>query len=176
MRIATVLAALVAALALVAAGCGGGSEEAGEDTDTTAVTETTTDETTTDETTTDEGTTDDGGFSGVLADEDCLALAAAGASFAQAFATGTGSSEDAEELEELASKVPDEIEDDVRTLAEAYAKYAAELKDIGIDTGQTPTAEQLQALQAALASFDQQAVTAASERLAAWAQENCPGS
>ena len=58
-------------------------------------------------------------------------------------------------------------------LAEAFATYAEELQDIGLEAGATPTAEQLQQLQAALASIDQTEVTAASERLGAWAQENC---
>ncbi len=58
-------------------------------------------------------------------------------------------------------------------LAEAFATYSEELQDIGIQAGATPTAEQLQQLQAALASIDQAEVTAASERLGTWAEENC---
>lgn len=169
MRWLTIAVALTA-LVLVGAGCGGDDEAAS---DTTTLSDTTTDDTTTDDTTTDEETTDDTDLSGVLVDEDCLALAAAGASFAQAFAGGSGASEE-NAFEELADKVPDEIEDDVRVLAEAYADYAAELEGIGLEEGQTPSAEQIQQLQAALASFDSQAISEASERLAAWAQTNCP--
>jgi hypothetical protein len=169
----TIAVVALSALALVGAGCGGDDEEASDE---TTLTDTVTDDTTTDETTTDEGTTDeettDDDLSGVLADEDCRALAAAGAAFAQAF-TGAGGAEDVQAFEELADEVPDEIEADVRVLAEAYATYSAELEDIGLTAGQTPNAEQLQQLQAVLASIDQQEVTAASERLSAWATENC---
>jgi hypothetical protein len=160
--------AAVVALSVVAVGCGGGDESASGD---TTATETTTDETTTEDTTTD-GTTPD--LSGVFADEDCLALVAAVASFSQAFAGVTSSSDETTAFQELADKVPDEIAADVQVLAEAYADYAAELQDIGIEAGAAPTAEQLQQLQTALASFDQDAVSEASQRLSTWAQTNCP--
>ena len=158
----------VFALSVVAVGCGGGDESASGD---TTATETSTDETATEETTTDGTTTD---LSGVFADEDCLALVAAAASFSQAFTGTSATSDETNAFEELAAKVPDEIKADVQVLAEAYAKYAAEIKDIGIEAGQTPSAEQLQQLQAALASFDQQGVSEASQRLSTWAQANCP--
>jgi ABC-type glycerol-3-phosphate transport system substrate-binding protein len=160
--------AAVVAMSVVAVGCGGGDESASGD---TTATEASTDETATEETTTDGTTTD---LSGVFADEDCLALVAAAASFSQAFTGTSASSDETNAFEELAAKVPDEIKADVQVLAEAYAKYAAEIKDIGIEAGQTPSAEQLQQLQAALASFDQQGVSEASQRLSAWAQTNCP--
>jgi hypothetical protein len=160
--------AAVVAMSVVAVGCGGGDESASGD---TTATETSTDETTTEETTTDGTTTD---LSGVFADEDCLALVAAAASFSQAFTGTSATSDETNAFEELAAKVPDEIKADVRVLAEAYAEYAAEIKDIGIEAGQTPSAEQLQQLQAALASFDQQGVSEASQRLSTWAQTNCP--
>jgi hypothetical protein len=161
------LSILVLAVALVAAGCGG-DDEPSSASDDTSIEETLTEDTTTGETTSDE-TTD---LSGVLEDEDCLALASAGSAFAQAF-TGTSSAEDAEAFQELADSVPDEIKADVQILAEAFATYSEELQDIGLEAGATPTAEQLQQLQAALASIDQAEVTAASERLGTWAQENC---
>ena len=160
--------AAVVAMSIVAVGCGGGDESASGD---TTATETSTEETTTEETTTDGTTTD---LSGVFADEDCLALVAAAASFSQAFTGTSASSDETNAFEELAAKVPDEIKADVQVLAEAYAKYAAEIKDVGIEAGQTPSAEQLQQLQAALASFDQQGVSEASQRLSTWAQTNCP--
>ena len=152
-------------MSVLAVGCGGGDESASGDT-----TETTTEETTTEETTTDE-TTD---LSGVFADEDCLALVAAVTSFGQAVAGVTSSSEQTTALQELADKVPEEIAADVQVLAEVYADYAAELQDIGIEPGATPSAEQLQQLQTALASLDQEGVTEASQSITAWAQTNCP--
>jgi hypothetical protein len=164
------LSILVVALALVAAGCGGSDESS-------ATTETTVEETLTDETSTDDSTTEattETDISGVLGDEDCLALAGVGASIAAAF-SGAADSGSQEDLDELASKVPDEIKADVQTLAAAFATYSEKIKDIGIAPGATPSAQQLQELQAAITSLDQEELTAASQRLEAWSKENCTG-
>jgi hypothetical protein len=161
------LAVLVMALALVAAGCGGGD-------DSTASDETTVEETTTSEdTTTSEETTDtDVDASAILGDEDCLKLASIGATFAQAV-TGATDEEATEAFQNLVDDVPDEIKADVQVLADWFAEYSAKLKDIGLQAGQTPTAEQVAQLQAALADTNQEELTAASERLQAWANANC---
>ena len=161
------LAVLVMALALVAAGCGGGD-------DSTASDETTVEETTTSEdTTTSEETTDgDVDASAILGDEDCLKLASIGATFAQAV-TGATDEEATEAFQNLVDDVPDEIKADVQVLADWFADYSAKLKDIGLEAGQTPTAAQVAQLQAALADTNQEELTAASERLQAWASENC---
>jgi hypothetical protein len=162
------LSILVLAVALVAAGCGGGNDESAASTETTTEETTTSDTTTADEATTD-GSTDTTDLSGILGNEDCLALASVGATMAQAFAGASGSTNDnSAELEDLASKVPDEIKADVQVLAQAFATYSAKLKDIGVEAGKTPTADQLQQLQAAIASLDQQELTAASQRIEAW--------
>jgi hypothetical protein len=159
---------VVVTVSVVAVGCGGSDETASGDTTST---ETTTGETTTDETMT--GTTAPD-LSGVFADEDCRALASVAAN-AAAIAVSGSSPEATEQLQELAEKVPDEIKADVRKLAAALAKYADKLQEIGIGAGATPSAEQLQELQAEIASLDQQELTASSERIEAWAQENCQG-
>jgi hypothetical protein len=165
------LALLVLSVALVAAGCGGGGNESAASTETTTE-ETTTDSTATEETTTEStGTTD---LSGILNDQDCLALAGVGATFAQAV-TGASDQQAAEQLQQLVDKVPDEIKADVQTLAAWFADYTAKLKDIGIQSGQTPTAAQLQQLQAAIADSNQQELQAASQRLQAWSTKNCTG-
>ncbi len=162
-------------LVVAAAGCGGGDDESSASGDTTT-TETVTEDTTTDETTTDDGSTDEPDISDVLGDEDCLALAGVGATIAQAYSGAAGSSDEGTaELNALVEKVPDEIKADVQVIAQWYADYAAKIEDIGIDPGSTPSAEQLAALQAALISFDQAELTAASERLSAWAEANCTG-
>lgn len=168
------LTILVVALALVAAGCGGGDDESAT-TDETAIEETTTSEdTSTEATTTEETTSDDTtDLSGILADEDCLALASVGATIAQAFAATGGDSGSTEDLQALADKVPNEIKADVQTLAAAFAEYADKLQEIGVQAGATPTAEQVQQLQAAIASLDQAELTAASNRIEAWAKDNC---
>ena len=169
------LSILVLAVALVAAGCGGGNDESAASTETTTEETTTSDTTTADETATG-GSTDTTDLSGILGNEDCLALASVGATMAQAFAGASGSTNDnSAELEDLASKVPDEIKADVQVLAQAFATYSAKLKDIGVEAGKTPTADQLQQLQAAVASLDQQELTAASQRIEAWSKKNCSG-
>jgi hypothetical protein len=162
------LALLVMALSLVAAGCGGGDDESAAS-DETTIEETTTSEDTTSEDTTSGDTTD---LSGVLADEDCLRLASIGATFAQAI-TGATDEEAVEAFEQLVDDVPDEIKADVQVLADWFAEYTAKLDEIGLEPGATPSAAQLQQLQAALAGSNQQEVTAASERLGTWANENC---
>jgi hypothetical protein len=169
------LSVLVVALALVSAGCGGGGDESAASDETTTAETTTTGDTTTTETTTDDTSTDTTDLSGILGDEDCLALASVGATIAQSLSGATGTTENSDELADLADKVPDEIKADVQTLAEAYATYAAKIKDIGIAPGATPTADQLQQLQTALASIDQEELTAASNRIEAWTQQNCQG-
>jgi ABC-type phosphate transport system substrate-binding protein len=155
------IAIVLAVFALAAAGCGGGDESSGT-TDTTA-TETTTEETTTD-------------ASGDLASGDCEDLVNASAELAQAFAAagGTGDFGAASEFFDR-FEAPDEIRADFRILADAYAQYVAALQDIGLETGQTPTAEQLQQFQQALAAIDQPNVAAASERILSWVNQSCPG-
>jgi hypothetical protein len=170
------LSVLVVALALLAAGCGGGSNESAATTETTTTSETSTTETTTTEETTGAATTDTTDLSSVLGDKDCLALASVGATMAKAFSGTSGLSDDnSAELDQLASKVPEEIRADVETLAQAFSQYASKLKDIGITPGTTPSADQLQQLQAALVSIDQQEVTAASQRIETWSKANCTG-
>jgi ABC-type Zn uptake system ZnuABC Zn-binding protein ZnuA len=159
------LALLVLSLALVVAGCGGGSNE--------SAATTTTETTTTESTSTEDTATDTTDLSGILDDEDCLALAGIGATIAQALSGATSGNANTEELQQLVDKVPDEIQADVQTLADAFGQYAAKLKDIGIKAGSTPSAAQLQQLQAAIASLDQQKLTAASNHIEAWAKDNC---
>jgi hypothetical protein len=172
------LAILTLALALVAAGCGGGDDDsaASDETaieETTPTEDTTAEEATAEETTSDDGSTDTAELSEILGDEDCLALASVGATIAQAFAGTGGDAGSTEELEALADKVPDEIKADVQTLSAGFAEYADKLQDIGIAAGATPTPAQLQELQAAITSLDQEELTAASNRIEAWAKDNC---
>lgn len=164
------LALVVLALALVAAGCGGGDDEpAAVDETTVEETTTTLDDTTEEATSGDTDADTDVDF----ADEDCQALLGIGASIAAAFAGASDSAENTEALQELADKVPDEISADVQTLARAFGEYSDKLRDIGLEAGATPDADQLAQLQAALASLDQEELTAASQRLEAWATANC---
>jgi hypothetical protein len=169
------VAIVLVVFALAGAGCGGGDEASGTTdatTTETSTTDTTTDGTATEETTTEDTTTSDTDLSGALADEDCLQLASIGATFAQAI-TGATDDEAAQAFQNLVDDVPDEIKADVQVLADWFAQYTAKLQDIGIEAGQTPTADQLQQLQAALVATNQQELEAASQRLQTWANENC---
>jgi hypothetical protein len=169
-----VVAIATFALALAAVGCGGGNSESSATTDTATLSEgtttegSTTDETTTAESTTTQATTD---LSGVLGSKQCLQLAAAIASIGQAFAT-PGSGGDASGFFGKFNP-PDAIKADVQTLAKWYQAYFAALQKAGFKAGQTPTPQQLQSYQAALAGLDQAGVSAASQRIGTWAQTNC---
>ena len=168
------LSVLVVALALVAAGCGGGDDEAGGDS-TVTVTETTDTDTTTDETTTE--TSDDDVDAGLdWASEDCQSLIQAYVGLSAAIAaasSGQDVSGDIEEFAEYVDKVPDEIRDDVEILAAAYGTFVDELTDLGFTPGEIPSADQLQALQDASESVSTSEVQAAGERLNAWTTANC---
>lgn len=168
MRWLTIVVAVLG-LALVGAGCGGGDDEAAADTETVLTDTVDTDETTTEDTTTDDDLDD----TSVLASEDCLALANAGSTLGSALSSPGGGVEESEAFQELADRVPDEIRDDYQVLADAYAEYADVLADIDVEEGEIPSAEDLQAIQQAIASIDRQAVTDASANVTAWVTANC---
>jgi hypothetical protein len=182
MRWLAIAVALIT-LVFVGAGCGGGGDEASTDTETIVATDTTeTEETSTDETSTEETSTDTSGIDTDAtfnwASEDCQGLVAAylaitgaiGAAGAQGDVSG-----DVEQFTEYAEKVPEEIRDDVRVLAAAYAEYIDKLQGIGLESGEVPSASQLQQLQDASQSLGSSEVQAASDRLTAWTEENCAG-
>jgi len=168
------LALLALSLALVAAGCGGGSNES-------AATETSTEETTTTESaiTTEETSTEASGTTGNTfnwTSKDCqnLVKAFVGLSAAVgAASTGQDVSPDVQQFAKYVDEVPDEIQADVKTIAGAYNEFLAKLKDIGYKAGQVPTADQLQQLQDASKSMGDPEVQAAGERLSAWTTKNC---
>jgi hypothetical protein len=160
MRLVAALA-LVLAVALAGTACGGGNDEASGDMDTVVVTE---------------PTTDDGDTTGLegIASEDCLELIGIGAALSQAFTGAAGGAGNTDELlERLAARAPDEIRADLETLAGAYSRYAEVWEDVDLEPGQVPSGEDLQRIQAAIASIDQPGLQEASERVSAWAEENC---
>ena len=174
-RLVIVLAVL--ALSVVGAGCGGGDDESSASGDTTAtetVTEDTTEETTTEETTEDTDTTASGG----VLTGDCLEAVAAFAALGQAVAAAGASGDDAEDsarvFQEFADKAPEEVRDDIQVLGEAYAAYIAVLSNIGLQVGETPSADQIQELEQAAEALSQPEVTAASTNFESWASTNCP--
>lgn len=171
MRWLTIVVAVLG-LALVGAGCGGGDEEAADDDATVTITTETDTETS--------ETTDDGDTSGTgVLTEDCLAAVSAFVSLSQAVGAattggGSGASQFSDELNEFADKAPAEVQDDIRTLAEAYAAFIDELSDLDLQEGQVPSGDQIQALTEASEKLNTPEVTQASENFNAWAQTNCP--
>jgi hypothetical protein len=169
MHVRAITIAVVLLLALMGAGCGGGDDEASGDTDT-VLTDTTTDETTTDD---DETTTDGSAFEA----GDCSELVESYTELSNAFAAAGGTDVDLDEAQELfegfADDGPDEIQDDLQVLAEAYAVYVEALGDIDLDAGEVPNAEDLAQLQQALASVSTAEVTEASANVSQWTTENC---
>ena len=160
---------LLAALALVAAGCGGDdNSEASGDTDTTVVEETTTEETTTEETT-EETTSDETTLSGK-----CAEFAGLGARISQAMAGGNAGLDEASALfDELASQVPDEIKADFEVIAENFAEIAEVMKDVDLAAGEQPSAEDLAKLQELTSTLSSTEVQQASENIEKWTEENC---
>ena len=169
------LIGMMLALAVVGAGCGGGDDEASGDTDT-VVTETT-DETTTDEdTTTEETTTGDEAVGDSFASEACQDLTEASAALGAAFSsTGTGADldESSEAFSRFADEAPEEIREDLQTLAAGYAEYVEAFGDLDLDPGETPSAEQAAQIQQAFANIDLEEFNAASTRFSTWAAANC---
>jgi hypothetical protein len=173
-RRATLLAllALLGALALLAAGCGGSDNESAAD-ETTIETTTETDESMEETTTSEETTSDDDGDLSAFASEDCLELASIGSKFSESF-SGTGDLSDVETFfEALADKAPDEIKDDLVVLAEAMGEYAEAFKDIDLTGAAAADPETIQKLQELASKFDDAKYTQASENIQTWAQENC---
>jgi Flp pilus assembly protein TadD len=162
------LLALLAALVLVAAGCGG-SDEASSD-ETTVETTTETETTGEDMTETD---TEDSDLS-AFASEDCLQLASIGAKLSESLgATGSADPEaTAAVFDELVSKAPDEIKDDLTVMANAMDEIATALKDVDLSSG-TPDPEAIQKLQELGQTLDNAEIQQASDNLEAWATENC---
>ena len=160
--------AVLSALMLVAAGCGGGSSESAAESDGATTTETTA--TATETTSTEHGSTS------FASTENCRQLADLGVKLSQALGA-TGASADTETtakfLTEFADKTPKAIRADFRLIASTYAEIADALKGINVKAGETPSAEALQKLQTLSTTIDQAKVTAASTRISVWVQTNC---
>jgi hypothetical protein len=58
-------------------------------------------------------------------------------------------------------------------MARAYADYIDAIDEIGIEPGETPSADQIQEFQQALASISTAEVSEASQRFTTWAAANC---
>jgi hypothetical protein len=167
----TKLTVVVSLFALVLVGCGGGdSDDGGGGGGTTGGGATTGD---------DGGTVIDGG---ALDAATCAQVVAAMASaYSGSAAAMTGGSPDlqasVDQLEAFAASAPEEIRDDMQTIAAAYATMMQAFADSGYDpaSGQAPTPEQVAALQQATAAINTAEFQQASDNVSAWFEEQCPG-
>ena len=169
----------VAALAFAAAGCGGSSDSGSEATADTVVTNTSASTDTsasTEETSTETTSTDTGDLSGLSGE--CNDLAGASQQFAAAIASSTsGGNSDAEATADafkaFAEQAPDELKDDFEVLGEVIAAYAVALKDLDLEPGAVPTADQIAKLTQLGQSLSTTEAQQASAAIAAWGEEHC---
>ena len=160
---------LIAAVALIAAGCGGSdSNEASPDT-TAVPTETMSVETTA----TDSGTSTDDGSIGDLSG-DCAQFAGVSSKIAQSLSGQDANMEDAAKaFADIADQVPDEIKDDYQVIAENFSKIAEALKGVDLTNGETPSPEALAKLQELSKSMDSAEVQQATQNIEAWVSQHC---
>ena len=78
-------------------------------------------------------------------------------------------------LKGLGMAVPneDEIKGDFKTFADAYKEFVKTYGDVGLTSGQVPTAAQLAKLAAAGRKLSSPKIQAAMQHLSSWARTNC---
>jgi hypothetical protein len=126
--------------------------------------------------------TDGNGDVGIFDAAECAEVAAAMAAAAQAMpAVMSGSAADLEQsieqFQAFAEAAPEEIRDDMQTLAEGYAQIAQVLADADFDpaSGQPPSPETIAALEQASQALNSEEFTAAAERVSAYFESGCAG-
>ena len=179
-----VIAVSVAALGLVAAGCGGSSSSSeGDSTAAIESSDTTAADTTggTDTSSTDTSSSTDTTGDGDVSLEGCTKLAELSTKFSEALGAasgGTGAPDlqaTAKAYEEFADQVPEEIRDAFQTVAAAFGTYADVLEDVDLSSGATPDPDTLAKLAEAAQKLDNTELTAATTEIEAWASTNCTG-
>jgi hypothetical protein len=172
--------ALLAALAFLAVGCGGGSSEsAGRTTEATvpATTAATTTEALTTQAVTTTAPTTTAGGGGVASAAGCRELQDLGQKLAAA-QSGSGSAGDlrraAAAMRDFAERAPA----DIRADFQLFADYVTRIADAYGNTkpGQPPSAATLAKLQKVVADFDPAKVSAAVQHITSWLSKNCAAS
>ncbi len=162
---------VLAALLLVAAGCGGGKKAAGT---TAASTPATTQAATTEAASTGAASTTGSNLSGLASSSNCKELADLGAQYSKAI-TGAANGQDLKKtgqlLEEFASKTPSDIRPDFKVVADAYSKLAGTIGTL--KPGTTPDPATLAKLQKLIAGLDQARLTQATQHISKWMRQNC---
>ena len=161
---------LLAAFALLAAGCGGDDSDSSASGDDAAAVETEATDAADDMSTADDGTADDGTAS---LEGECANFAGLSAKLSSAFAGTNGVDSAAEVFDEIADQVPEEIRDDYEVLADNFQELADALKGIDFAAGETPSPEALAKLQELSKSMDSTEVQQASQHIETWVQEHC---
>jgi hypothetical protein len=181
-KLAVLCLALLAALMLVATGCGGSSNNSAATTEAATTEAATTEETTTEAATTEEATTEaatteattTSALGGLVASGKCKELANLGQKYSSAL-SGAGGSQDlkktAQIVQEFADKAPSEIRADFQVVADYMSKVA----DVAgnLKPGQTPDAATIAKLQKLSTEIDTQKLTTASQNITAWVSKNC---
>ena len=184
-----ILVALLAAAAILAAGCGSSSKDtagtttsATTQTTATASTETTlTDTTSTDATSTDTTSppTSLGGLTTAAGlSAGCLKVANMSKQFSEAIGSSTGDAQKdlqktAEAYKAFAAQAPEEIRGAFTTLADAFAKYADALKGVDLSSGKVPDAATVAKIAKATQSLSGSSLATASAQITAWVNKNC---
>jgi hypothetical protein len=191
----TIVVALVAATAILVAGCGGSSDnaastvttvetvtEASTDTtpaDTSASTDTASTDTTASADATSTDTTSSGG-GGLVLSAGCKKIADLSEQYSKAIAAAGASGSSQEDLQKqadafksFAEQVPEEIRGAFTTIADAYVKYATAFKDLNLKPGEVPDAGTIAKIAAIGKSLDSQKLQQAVSDISTWTQKNC---
>lgn len=190
----TTLVAMAAALLLAVSGCGGSKKSSAGASAGSASTTTTGSGSSSNGTSSSGSSSSGGSSSGAYGSgssssgssstgsssstsKSCLNFAGAASKLGQALAAGSSASQNGESLKTyfnaLAEKAPSDIKASFQTLANAISKYVDEIKKLNLKPGKTPSAEQIQKVQAALASIGTPDVQAASNKIQAWVNAGC---
>lgn len=169
-------AVAIAFLMLVAAGCGGSSDESSSASETTTSAETTTVDT---GTSTEQSTGTTGSTDRSAAPTDaCTELDELGQKYSAALAQATSGTDAslgaiAVAISQLSSEVPDELQGDFKTIAGGIAAYAKAVQGLHLKPGDTPTPAQIAAITKAAKTFSTGEVGKAVNRVSAWVSKNC---
>lgn len=166
------LVIVLSIVALVLVGCGGGDDGGGEGggggTTTGGGGGTTTGG--------DGGSFEGGALDAATCAQVVAAMASAYSGSTAAMTGGGGDVQSAvDSLEAFAANAPDEIADDMQTIAAAYATMMQAFADSGYDpaSGVAPTPEQAAALQQASAAINTTEFQQASDNVSIWFKEQC---
>lgn len=154
----------LAALAILAAGCGGGGHKSA----TTQSAVTTTKSTAT-------ATVSASGLTGLATTANCRQLADLSSTFSNAL-QGTDPKDvkkTAALLKQFADKTPAEIRPDFQTLAADYAKIADAVQGLDVKAGSTPDPKALAKLAKLSKEIDSAELAKAATNISTWAQKNC---